>query len=626
MNLAAMMEDIDRSARSGDVGGEFAAIDSGMAALGALRPDGSYAYTFGAEWLPRVRSLGWRFGSRVRTNHEERADLEPAIRGLVPDIILDVPRKTLRSLRTKLLGGIFEVDVSVSTGASWIEPSVSHYVNKDGMPIVDPSPGMLKKLGAALTPVADDAREVMFMEVKEAGHRHDNLIYRGTLYGHNAMEHRVGDSFRLTAQWRMRSEGKKSFPCLEMISIRPYVEKPRFTPELAARMAPGEDAMAHLRKLARSIAPATGDAHLAPKVSCLLSCVNSVPLQDERPNVHTLLIGPPASGKTAISRPLAESMVAGGRFLDASRTSAPGLTYAETTIAGALALTPGAFVTAPLIVMDEFDSTKAMDDLKMLIESQVVSYEKRLKGYRSTDCSIIGTCNPDDDRWSYELTIAENLTEIPFALLSRFNLFLMPPEADSREGHENLYNSMCGLDAAAESTFSRADMAAYIAHARTLQPEITSGCTAALLDYLEENANKKILPEVSELYGKRLAASLLRNACALARLLLRETVDESCAKLAIWLLGESLRSFHAKSANAFRQPSSKQDIVIQTAQDLNRLHPSGWPIEAATGVLVQYPNHFRSEGDAKEYILSKCSRHVWQKRDGVYQYVGDDAS
>lgn len=584
--------------------------------------DGEYSYTFDESWVPMLRELGWRLPSHVRRAHRARDDIPRDLADELPSFWLPAPRLGMHELTADEVGGPYEVDVTLTMGGQ-LTVEQSHWTRvNDGASIAvggyDPVAH-----GEAI-PVLESCRDVIFTEPSSTGTSHDMVTMAGRIYGRNAMDWRMGDTYRVLAMFSFR--GKPLAPHLEVLGIRPVDVAPRWTEEIARAMDPSAtEPREFLMRLARSIAPDTGDSHFPAKVSCLLSCVNSIPLKNQRQNVHTILVGPPASGKTQVAMPLAEEIMHLGEFVDGAAATSVGLTFAEGKIEGQAAVSPGPLTRSRLVVIDEATSMNAdqLSDLNTVIESQVAVYTKRFKAKTRTNVSVILTCNPRDDVWNDSLSVFENLDKFRQSFISRFNIFRMDKVETTAESIRSVYDDALGVARDRESTFSRAELSAYLARARALEPAMTDGARDVLTKWLADQSTDRA-QEVNSLYGKRTAVAVLRNACALAKLLMRETVDPECARLSLWLLDESIKSLNIRSLAQLHKPSSKSELAVKVLLMLNSKHPEGWSRDEAADALCAHPRHFPSRGSAKSYIDSTLARALLRRQGGTWLFRQED--
>jgi len=600
-------------------------IEEEMRECGKEVPGKSYVYEFGEKAAPWARALGWRFTSHVRRAHSRRPDLPPELAAMFPEIVLPARDVHLREITGEDVDSIVRVRAMIASGLQKA-PRQLYVERRDNNAVFLPVDAE-RHAGDMGVVVREDMRRVILTEVGDPEARHDRIIMDGSIYGHNTMERRMGDTFVVVAQVVERVVKRTSSFFLECLDVYPVDDTPKWTPEVAEAMAIGEQrTQDFLGRLAWSLAPATGKSNLAAKVSVLLSAVNSPPLADERPNIHTLLVGPPGTGKTAACYPMAMEVAQNAEFLDGPASSGRGLTFAQVTIAGENTVTPGALVRCTLVVVDEIGRMRPsdLDEIHGVMEKQFTSYMKALKAKQATNCSIIATANPDEDRWHSDLTLTANLPTLKAALLSRFNIFMFRGEENTERKYERAVSAMLGDALEPSTAFTRQQLAAYIARARTLNPQFSDEWRKVVVDYVVQTSSDdgKIsdIGRMREVYGERLLAMLIRNAGGFARLLHKGSVDAHCGRLAIWLLEESMASLWGGLDTAVpdtgvpaagdpagqASPSrsvTKAEAAVYILEEMNRVSPSGWAMSDAEAELVKaYPRHFSDQISAHRYI------------------------
>jgi len=153
---------------------------------------------------------------------------------------------------------------------------------------------------------------------------------------------------------------------------------------------------------------------------------------------------------------------------------------------------------------------------------------------------------------------------------------------------------------------------------------VTPECRDVLTEWLAAQSGSRA-HEIHSLYGKRTTVSVLRNACAFARLLMRPTVDAECARLSVWLLEQSIESLNITSLGQLNRPSSKSAVAISVMQMLNSKHANGWTRHELATALCQYPRHFISPYQAKGYIDANFARVLWNRGGDLWTYRPEDS-
>ena len=346
-------------------------------------------------------------------------------------------------------------------------------------------------------------------------------------------------------------------------------------------------------KLWHSVAP-TVTGHKAIKIAILLLMAGGLgrDLPDRsrlRGDINLLFVGDSETFKTVFARWLAPVMP---RFVYNSGESSSIAGLMATALynkEGIPVLTGGAFVLANsgVIVLDEidkYDDNQRQRLLEVLEDTQTMTIRKL--GINKTlhvRCSTIGIANPIAGYWDKNLSFEEN-TGFKRAWYSRFDLiftFIDQPdrEKDTQNAEHFMDHYFAGTSEkkGAESRkrqhlqktkhikvktkggeveyYSPAFMAHWVRHVRQTyeDPVLLQGSKAhlsLLTSYLKargydvEHMSREDIERTvkARKIGPRQIGALIRLARASARAHMRNEVTEKDAKLAIWLIKESIRS------------------------------------------------------------------------------------
>jgi replicative DNA helicase Mcm len=271
-----------------------------------------------------------------------------------------------------------------------------------------------------------------------------------------------------------------------------------------------------------------------------------------RGDIHILLIGEPASGKSQLLK-LVPNLVPRGKYVSGKGTTAAGLTATvskDEQFMGGWVLEAGALVMANkgLLSVDEFE--------KMAIEDQVAMHEGMEQGSISiakasivatlpAQTSILAGGNPKFSRFDPYLPIAKQIT-IPDTLLSRFDLkFILRDSPNPDEDDRIVEHILRSREEDSMEGVPKLDpdfIRKYIAYAKDVcHPKHTKE-TGKLLKKFYVESRKKALRENAPIpITLRQFEALLRLAEASARIQLSPVVRKQDAQRAIKVMQHSLQ-------------------------------------------------------------------------------------
>jgi len=280
-----------------------------------------------------------------------------------------------------------------------------------------------------------------------------------------------------------------------------------------------------LNRWSRKINPFIKGMDRARK-ACLLTLTSSQGKGPKRGRIHTLLVGPPGTGKTDIRNWIKHRLGAIGA---GPRSSEVGLKY-DARGEG----TPGALAQAHkgVLVLDELEKFKKAQRASLLESMEEGTYEVTVGDKRKTipaEVRVIACCNSTDP--------------LEDALLDRFD-FIVKVEVPSREKEkeitDHIYDTwfdVGGLDAGKT-------LQSYLKWVRPYEPEVSG----EVMEKVKEMKNTYI--DLSEKEADiREKESLLRTAICLAKINRRDVRPEDYLK-AIKLQNPDLNSSFEKALSA----------------------------------------------------------------------------
>lgn len=282
----------------------------------------------------------------------------------------------------------------------------------------------------------------------------------------------------------------------------------------------------------------------------------------KRGTCHILLIGDPGSGKSSLIRSISK-LVPRSVYASGKQSTAAGLTAAAVQSdfggSGEWSLEAGALVESHggLACIDELDKMSPEDQsgmLEAMSEQQISISKAGINATLPASTTILAAANPETGRFNQYESIAPQIGLNP-VLLSRFDLmFTMADQPDEeRDGeiaaHMNA-TARAGqqiaaggevsddVSAAVTPTLDPELVRAYVAHARTLMPELTDEAASLIEDeYVKiRQANDASDGESPVPTTAREVEAVQRLAEASARIRLSEHVETDDVErvLRIW--------------------------------------------------------------------------------------------
>jgi replicative DNA helicase Mcm len=271
-----------------------------------------------------------------------------------------------------------------------------------------------------------------------------------------------------------------------------------------------------------------------------------------RGDIHILLVGDPASGKSQLLK-LVPEIVPRGKYVSGKGATGAGLTATVTKdeqFMGGWVLEAGAMVLANkgLLSIDEFE--------KMSVEDQVAMHEGMEQGTVSiAKASIIATLpaktsilaggNPKFSRFDPYMAIAKQIT-IPDTLLSRFDLkFALRDVPDSETDKLLVDHILKSRHDDYEATIPKLSpkfIRKYVAYAKDrCKPELTEESEKILKNFYIKTRKKAESATQAIPITLRQFEALMRIAEASAKMQLSQVVRKEDAQRAIKLMRFSLR-------------------------------------------------------------------------------------
>jgi len=321
-----------------------------------------------------------------------------------------------------------------------------------------------------------------------------------------------------------------------------------------------------------------------------------------RGDIHILLIGDPATGKSQLLK-LASEMIPRGKYVSGKGTTTAGLTASvikDEQFMGGWVLEAGALVLAnkSMVSIDEFEKMDKDDQVAMheAMSLQTVSIAKAgIIATLPSKTSVLAGANPKFSRFDPYIPIREQIA-ISETLLSRFDLKFALRDIPDVEKDEKIVKHI--LDSRhfkqekVEPTINLSFLRKYIAYTKmNCKPKLTEVAGQKLKEFYVGLRGKSTTEESPVPITLRQYEGLIRLAEASAKIRLRDEVQEDDAQRAIDIMKYSLRQFgfdpetglididRAEGAGTTSSQRSKIRIVLDIIEELTGSIGKNVPIE-----------------------------------------------
>ncbi|MBI4020521.1 MAG: minichromosome maintenance protein MCM [Candidatus Aenigmarchaeota archaeon] len=271
-----------------------------------------------------------------------------------------------------------------------------------------------------------------------------------------------------------------------------------------------------------------------------------------RGEIHILLIGDPASGKSQLMK-LVPQIVPRGKYVSGKGTTAAGLTATvskDEQFMGGWVLEAGAMVMAHkgILSVDEFEKMSPEDQVAMhegLEQGSISIAKASIVATLPAQTSVLAGGNPKFSRFDPYLSIAKQIT-IPDTLLSRFDLkFALKDVPDSEVDKKVVDHVLKSRHPEYESAKPKLPpefVRKYIAYAKdTCKPELSDETEKLLKSFYIKTRKKAEGGAAPIPITLRQFEGLVRLSEAAAKIQLSPIVKKEHAQRAIRLMRFSLR-------------------------------------------------------------------------------------
>jgi DNA replication licensing factor MCM7 len=279
---------------------------------------------------------------------------------------------------------------------------------------------------------------------------------------------------------------------------------------------------------------------------------------------HMLLMGDPGVAKSQLLS-FVDRLAPRSQYTTGRGSSGVGLTAAvsKDQVTGEYILEGGALVLADrgICCIDEFDKMHESDrtSIHEVMEQQTISIAKAgIMTSLNARVSILAAANPAFGRYNPKKTIEQNVN-LPAALLSRFDLLWLIQDKADRENDLKLANHIAYVHQFNKNPPLQFDpipvklMRKYLNAARSMQPrlptDLTEHLTNAYVTIREDSRNNRNATFTSA----RTLLSIIRMACALAKLRLGDQIERMDVDEALRLMEMSKNALAGGDSDGTRR-------------------------------------------------------------------------
>ncbi len=346
-----------------------------------------------------------------------------------------------------------------------------------------------------------------------------------------------------------------------------------------------------------------------------------------RGDIHLLLVGDPALGKTVILK-LVSKILPRGRYVSGKGVTGVGLTASvikDEEFLGGWVLEAGAMVLChkSLIAIDEFDKMNKDDQIAMheAMSTQTISIAKAsIVATLPAQTAVLAGANPKYSRFDPYRSIAEQI-DIPDTLLSRFDLKFVLRDEPVKELDEKLATHVIQVRMSPQEIkplIPPEMLRKYIAYVRhTCKPDLTAEAAEKIKQFYIDMRSSYAGQGEAMPITLRQHESLIRLAEAAAKIRLSNKVEALDADRALKVMEFSLKqtAFDLRTGKfdidrTEGVASSKRNairIILDIIEKLEKTIGKPVPVDE---ILAEAENAGISSRDTEELLTSL-------KRDGT---------
>lgn len=386
--------------------------------------------------------------------------------------------------------------------------------------------------------------------------------------------------------------------------------------------------------LTSSIAPSIKGDYRMARMAGLCQLVGGVRRdtddQEERENIHVAYVGDPGTGKSDLAKYLSK-IAPKSVYQSADNATEVGITasisYEDKFDSTKATLTGGALVEADggMCVLDELDkgSEGVRNCLQEPLEQQEVSVAKHdIRATLPTRCGVLLVANPVNSRFDMDVNLQSqmNLNDVIWDRMDVIVPFVNEP---NEEVDKEIADAVAArAKGESEDYISIERMQKYVAHARSIDPEMTDEAheivKAAWVGWRSGATQYRTPVGVRQLY------SSFRLAEAMARIRLGDSVTEADAEKAVQIMESWMYQMMTNERGQLDvdvlsgESSTKRETLSVVKSTIDEYGDSG---EMHRNELVQIVT--RDLGMEKQELSQEINGHIGNPdRSGIEQNDG----
>ena len=369
------------------------------------------------------------------------------------------------------------------------------------------------------------------------------------------------------------------------------------------------------------------------KYSTLLFLATGNAIENKRQFVNLFLCGDPGVGKSTIMKYVV-SISPHSMYISGNGASEAGLTAIiekqpdgkYIAKAGILPMCDGGFAA-----VDEMNlmSKENQNSLQESMENQFVTKAKAANIQLPSRCGVLGGANPMFGKWDFDRTVIENL-EMSVPLLNRFdlkwNIIDQINEIEDAQIITHAFKYMTDSKSMLEQLpFPRLRMIKYLNFVRQHQPILLPEVEKKIANFVNKiraiTKDKRSMP-----MDKRIIESLTRLSIAHAKLLLKETVQESDVDVITNLYLKSLETFGIDTKSEITQTKFYDSKELNQTQTFWKCFDESMDAEGSVDMVVVIDKlactKFFDEYRAKSFFEKMiASRKLYEVTSGRWKKV-----